>query len=296
MEIRVLKYFLMAAREENITRAASLLHLTQPTLSRQLIQLEEELGVTLFLRSKHRIILTEDGMLLRRRAEEIVSLAEKTKEDFLRKQEQIAGTIAIGSGELQSSAFLTRLITAFQKEHPLVYFTIYSGHSENIKERLERGLLDIGLLQEPVDITKYSFVRTPIREQWGALMRSDSELAEKESVSPGDLASMLLVLPERENLQNELRNWFGPYGENLRVIASGNLLYNMASLARDSGGCVLTLRLNCAYEGMRFIPLSPGIEAGTVLVWKKTQIFSPATAAFIDFSKEYISGIAQDLL
>ena len=296
MEIRVLKYFLIAAREENITSAASLLHLTQPTLSRQLIQLEEELGVTLFLRSKHRIILTEDGMLLRRRAEEIVSLAEKTKEDFLRKQEQIAGTIAIGSGELQSSAFLTRLITAFQKEHPLVYFTIYSGHSENIKERLERGLLDIGLLQEPVDITKYSFVRTPIREQWGALMRSDSELAEKESVSPGDLAGMPLVLPERENLQNELRNWFGPYGADLQVTATGNLLYNLAALARESGSGVLTLRLDCAYEGLRFVPLSPGLESGTVLAWKKIQTFSPATTAFLEYSKKYISGMIQDLI
>ncbi len=296
MEIRVLKYFLMAAREENITRAASLLHLTQPTLSRQLIQLEEELGVTLFLRSKHRIILTEEGMLLRRRAEEIVSLAEKTKEDFLRKQEELAGTIAIGSGELHSSAFLTQLITAFQKEHPLVCFTIYSGHSDNIKERLERGLLDIGLLQEPVDITKYSFVRTPIREQWGALMRSDSELAKKACVTPSDLAGMPLILPERENLQNELRNWFGSYGENLRIIASGNLLYNLASLARDSGGCVLTLRLDCTYEGLRFVPFSPGIETGTVLVWKKAETFSPATAAFIEYAKEYISGITQNLV
>lgn len=139
MEIRVLKYFLMTAREENITKAAALLHLTQPTLSRQLIQLEEELGVTLFHRNRHRIVLTEDGMLLRRRAEEIVSLAEKTKDDFRHRQEHLAGTISIGSGELKSSRFLTRLITDFQKENPLVTFTIYSGNSDNIKERIERG-------------------------------------------------------------------------------------------------------------------------------------------------------------
>ena len=291
MEIRVLRYFLMVAREENITKAANLLHLTQPTLSRQLMQLEDELDVTLFRRSKHRIILTEDGMLLRRRAEEIVSLAEKTRDDLRHKQDHLAGTIAVGSGELQSSRFLTQLIAAFQKENPLVSFRIYSGNSDNIKERIERGLLDIGLLQEPVDIAKYHFVRTPVQEQWGVLVRADAELAAKDRVSPADLAGMPLILPDRENVQNELLNWFGSLAEKLRITATGNLLYNLASLARDSGSCVLTLNLACHYDGLRFIPLAPELESGTVLVWKKAQTFSPAAAAFIAYSKEYISGI-----
>lgn len=291
MEIRVLRYFLMVAREENITKAANLLHLTQPTLSRQLMQLEEELGVTLFRRSKHRIILTEDGMLLRRRAEEIVSLAEKTRDDLRHKQDHLAGTIAVGSGELQSSRFLTQLIAAFQKENPLVSFRIYSGNSDNIKERIERGLLDIGLLQEPVDIAKYHFVRTPVQEQWGVLVRADAELAAKDRVSPADLAGLPLILPDRENVQNELLNWFGSLAEKLRITATGNLLYNLASLARDSGSCVLTLNLACHYDGLRFVPLAPELESGTVLVWKKAQTFSPAAAAFIAYSKEYISGI-----
>lgn len=291
MEIRVLRYFLMVAREENITKAANLLHLTQPTLSRQLMQLEEELGVTLFRRSKHRIILTEDGMLLRRRAEEIVSLAEKTRDDLRHKQDHLAGTIAVGSGELQSSRFLTQLIAAFQKENPLVSFRIYSGNSDNIKERIERGLLDIGLLQEPVDIAKYHFVRTPVQEQWGVLVRADAELAAKDRVSPADLAGLPLILPNRENVQNELLNWFGSLAGKLRITATGNLLYNLASLARDSGSCVLTLNLACHYDGLRFIPLAPELESGTVLVWKKAQTFSPAAAAFIAYSKEYISGI-----
>ena len=291
MEIRVLKYFLLVAREENITKAANLLHLTQPTLSRQLMQLEEELGVQLFRRSKHRIILTEEGMLLRRRAEEIVALADKTKDDLQHREEQLEGTIAVGSGELQSSSFLTKLLTAFQEKNPLVRFTIYSGNSDNIKERIERGLLDVGLLQEPVDITKYSFIRTPGREQWGVLVHEDSELASKESVSPAELASVPLILPERESVQNELFNWFGSYAESLRITATGNLLYNLASLARASGGSVLTLNLDCNYEGLRFIPLSPPLESNTVLVWKKTQTFSTAAAAFIEFSEKYISGI-----
>ena len=291
MEIRVLKYFLLVAREENITKAANLLHLTQPTLSRQLMQLQEELGVQLFRRSKHHIILTEEGMLLRRRAEEIVALADKTKDDLQHREEQLSGTVAVGSGELRSSRFLAQLLTAFQTENPLVSFAIYSGNSDNIKERIERGLLDVGLLQEPVDITKYSFVRTPGREQWGILVRADSELAARESVSPADLAAVPLILPEREIVQNELLNWFGPYAEGLRITATGNLLYNLAALARDSGSGVLTLDLNCTYEGLRFIPLAPAMESNTVLVWKKTQTFSAAASALIEFSKKYISSI-----
>ena len=289
MEIRVLKYFLLVAREENITKAANLLHLTQPTLSRQLMQLEEELGVQLFRRSKHRIILTEEGMLLRRRAEEIVALADKTRDDLQRRGEQLSGTVAVGSGELRSSRFLTQLLTAFQRENPLVSFSIYSGNSDNIKERIERGLLDIGLLQEPVDIAKYSFVRTPGREQWGVLVREDSELASRKSVSPADLAAVPLILPEREIVQNELLNWFGPYAEGLRVTATGNLLYNLASLVRAGGSGVLTLALDCSYEGLRFLPLSPALESNTVLVWKKAQTFSAAAAALIQFSEKYIS-------
>ncbi len=291
MEIRVLKYFLLVAREENITKAANLLHLTQPTLSRQLMQLEEELGVQLFRRSKHHIILTEEGMLLRRRAEEIVALADKTKDDLQHREEQLTGTIAVGSGELQSSRFLTQLLTAFQEKNPLVRFAIYSGNSDNIKERIERGLLDVGLLQEPVDISKYSFVRTPCREQWGVLVRDDSELAARENVSPAELASVPLILPERESVQNELFNWFGSYAEGLHITATGNLLYNLASLVRASGGCVLTLNLDCTYEGLRFIPLSPPLESNTVLVWKKAQTFSAAAAALIKFSEKYISGM-----
>ena len=291
MEIRVLKYFLLVAREENITKAANLLHLTQPTLSRQLMQLEEELGVQLFRRSKHHIILTEEGMLLRRRAEEIVALADKTKDLLQHREEQLTGTIAVGSGELQSSRFLTQLLTAFQEKNPLVRFAIYSGNSDNIKERIERGLLDVGLLQEPVDISKYSFVRTPCREQWGVLVRDDSELAARENVSPAELASVPLILPERESVQNELFNWFGSYAEGLHITATGNLLYNLASLVRASGGSVLTLNLDCTYEGLRFIPLSPPLESNTVLVWKKAQTFSAAAAALIKFSEKYISGM-----
>lgn len=283
MEIRVLKYFLVVAREENITRAANLLHLTQPTLSRQLMQLEEELDVQLFRRSRHRIILTEEGMLLRRRAEEIVALADKTQEDFMHKHDELAGVIAIGSGELRSSEYLAHLIAGFQKDNPLVQFTFYSGNSDNIKERLERGVLDVGLLQEPVDISKYSFLRTPIQEQWGVFISENSPLATKQSLTPEDLVHMPIIMPDRENIRSELLNWFGPCGEDLQITATGNLAYNLAILARENNSCVFALDLACQYPGLRFIPLSPSVTSGTVLVWKKTQIFSSAVNAFLTY-------------
>lgn len=172
MELRVLQYFLMVAREENITRAAELLHITQPTLSRQLMQLEEELGVTLFHRGKRRITLTADGMLLRRRAEELVSLAEKTVTELSRSDNVLSGTVAIGSGEYKSTSFLATLIQDFQQAHPQVQFQIYSGTADNIQERIAHGLLDLGLLQEPVDISRYSFVRLPVQEEWGHIFPS----------------------------------------------------------------------------------------------------------------------------
>lgn len=294
MEIRVLKYFLMTAREENITRAAALLHITQPTLSRQLIQLEEELGVKLFHRSKHHIILTDDGMRLKRRAEEIVSLADKTEREFSQKEDNLIGELVIGSGELQSSQFLSMLLASFHKKHPQVYYEIYSGNSDNIKERIERGIIDIGLLVEPVDITRYEFVRFPIKEEWGILVNEDSELAKKESITSKDLINIPLIMTKRETLQKELKNWLGIYSEQIEVVASGNLLYNMAAMVKNRIGAVVTLKLDCKYDELSFIPFSPKLESTTVLVWKKNQAFSPIASAFIEHTKKYISGIFND--
>lgn len=291
MEIRVLKYFLMVAREENITRAAELLHITQPTLSRQLIQLEEELGVTLFLRSKHRIILTEDGMLLRRRAEEILSLTEKTKQDLQHHTGILTGKITIGSGEFKSSQFLADLIAAFRSQYPQVDFELYSGNADNIKERIDRGILDIGLLADPVDISKYNFIRTPFKETWGVLVDIESELAYKKEITPDELVRFPVIMAQRELVQNELMNWFGKYADSLKIAATGNLLYNMAAFARAHMGCVITMELNCSYDGLRFIPFRPGLESGTVLVWKKASMFSRAIDTFLDFTRKYLKSI-----
>ena len=291
MELRVLKYFLMVAREENITRAAELLHITQPTLSRQLIQLEEELGVTLFQRSRHRIILTEDGMLLRRRAEEILSLTEKTRQDLQHHTGILSGKITIGSGEFKSSQFLADLISAFHREHPQVDFELYSGNADSIKEKIDRGSLDIGLLADPVDISKYHFIRTPLKERWGVLVGRDSELADKEEVSPEELVRFPVIMAQRELVQNELMNWFGKYADQIKTAATGNLLYNMAALAKSQMGCVITMELNCSYDGLCFITFRPALESGTVLVWKKALIFSQAVERFLEFTRTYLKGI-----
>jgi DNA-binding transcriptional LysR family regulator len=171
MELRVLNYFLAIAREENITRAAQQLHVTQPTLSRQIAQLEEELGVKLFVRSNHNIILTEDGMLLKRRAQELLALADKTKQDFLHKKENLEGVISIGCGEYQSTHYLTDCIAAFKEMYPRVTYEFYSGNARNIYDNIERGLLDVGLMSEPFDIQKFNFISMPTEEQWGLLVR-----------------------------------------------------------------------------------------------------------------------------
>ena len=281
MELRVLKYFLMVAREESITKAAQLLHLTQPTLSRQLMQLEEELGVKLFHRSKHSIILTEEGMLLKRRAQELISLSEKTVQELSHKDVVVSGEIAIGCGETKSMSYLSEQMVAFRAQYPLVQFQIHSATADDIKERIEKGILDMGLLCEPVDIGKYEFIRMPLKEKWGVLVPADSTLAEKEFVTPEDLVAVPLLISRREAVKNELSNWFGDYYDQLQIAATFNLVINAATMVKYHTGAALCFDLGLSYEGVRFIPFSPALETGSVLVWKKNQLFSPATSLFI---------------
>lgn len=293
MELRVLNYFLAVAREENITKAAQMLHISQPTLSRQMMQLEEELGVKLFARSNHNIVLTEDGLLLKRRAQELIALADKTKRDFINKDAELSGEVAIGSGEFRSTRELAKIMVAFQKKHPLVQFRIYSGNADNIQDYIERGHLDLGVMGEPVDIRKYEFVSMPVREKWGVLVRRDSELSGKKQVQVEDLLDIPLVTASSD-LQGELAAWFGDSRDKVKIAATGNLLYNEAMLVENGMGAVLCIQLNCAYENLCFIPLYPAIEMRTALVWKKDAIFPSATAAFIDFALQCLKVISGD--
>ena len=296
MELRVLNYFLVIAREESFTKAAQQLHITQPTLSRQIAQLEEELGVDLFVRSNHNIILTEDGMILKRRAQEILSLADKTKRDFLHKDENLEGVISIGSGEFLSTRCLTDCIAQFRRKHPLVRYEFYSGNAGNIRDQIERGLLDIGLMSEPIDIRKYEFISMPIKEEWGAFVREDSPLIDKDFIAPQDLVDIPLILPLGDFAESHIGKWFGEYISQIDVIAKGNLLYNEAMMAQSNIGAVIGIRLKSNYDRLRFIPLNPSLKIDTALAWKKEQIFSVATTAFIDFSKQYLKGISDDEL
>ncbi len=286
MELRVLRYFLVVAREENITRAAALLHLTQPTLSRQLMQLEEELGVKLFQRSRHRIILTDEGMLLRRRAQEIVDLAEKTEQEFQRREGALMGNICIGCGETRSMAFLSQRMAAFRRENPMVSFSIHSATADDIKERMEKGLLDLGLLAEPVEIGRYEFLRMPEKDQWGVLVRRDSPLAEKDNVEPWNLAQVPLLISRRAEVRREVDSWFGEYAGEIEVAATYNLGLNAAIMVLNHvGEAAVGFNIAQFSDELKFLPLQPALETGTVLVWKKNQAFSPAAAAFLQFVK-----------
>lgn len=296
MELRVLNYFLAIAREENFTKAAKQLHVTQPTLSRQIAGLEEELGVTLFVRSNHHIILTEAGMILKRRAQEMLFLADKTKRDFLNTDKNLEGVISIGSGEFLSTRYLTDCIAAFQKLHPLVRYEFYSGNAGNIYDYTERGLLDIGLMSEPIDIRKYEWISMPIQEEWGVLVQKNSPLAQKDFITPQDLINIPLISTSSEFLQSNIGQWFGKWIDQVQIIAKGNLLYNEAMLAESGVGVVIGIRLHYNYNHLRFIPLSPKLVSSTALAWKKEQVFSTATSAFIDFAKQYLKGITDNKL
>ena len=295
MELRVLNYFLMVSQEENITKAAQLLHVTQPTLSRQLMQLEDELGVKLFERSNHSIVLTSDGLLLKRRAQEIVSLAEKTKRE-LTTEKELSGEIEIGSGEFKSFSLLADVIAAFSEKHPGVRFHLNSGNADTIKERLENGGLDIGLLADPVDISRYEFTSLPQKETWGIIAHNDFAIAKRPFVTPKDLIGLPLILPHRRMVREEIQNWFGDLYGDVNVFATYDLLYNAAIMAQKKMGIILTIELESRFDEVKFVPFAPKMEFGSVLVWKKNQIQSAAMEAFIDFSKKYIKSISANVI
>ena len=286
MELRVLKYFLTVAREENITKAANLLHITQPTLSRQLMQLEEELGIKLFHRGRHNILLTEEGMLLRRRAQEIVDLTDKTEKELAYGVETVSGEISIGCGETQNMKPLCEMIAAFQEKYPEVVFHIYTAIADDVTERLENGVLDMGLLLEPVEISRYHFVRMPLEEKWQVLMRKDCPLAKKEKICPSDLAGLPLIIARRQSVRNLLENWFGNVAEGMRIASTCNLSHINQSIMVESGiGAALVMDFSCNDQTLCLRPLEPEIVSGCVLVWKKNQVLPLALTRFIDYMK-----------
>lgn len=287
MEIRVLRYFLAVAREESISRAAEYLHITQPTLSRQLMDLEKELGARLLIRGKRnrRIMLTEEGMLLRRRAEEIVELADKTEAEFLAGDEMISGEIYIGGGETDAMHIIARTAKEIQETYPDIRYHLFSGNADDVTERLDKGLLDFGILIGTADVEKYDYIRLPFTDTWGVLMRRDSPLASHDSIRPEDLSDLPILGSRQAVMRNELSGWYGSDFERLNIVMTYNLIYNAAIMVKEGLGYALCLDrlINTTGDSdLCFRPLEPRLEAPLALVWKKYQIFSRASQKFFE--------------
>lgn len=282
MELRTLSYFLMIAREGTISGAAQVLHLSQPTLSRQMQELERELGCTLFERGKRRIELTEAGMRLRSRAEEIVDLVDRTEQEFHTSPNTLAGEVRIGGGETPAMSLIADVIAELQDEYPLMTFSLHSGNAEDVSERLETGRIDFGLFVGSAKLGPFEALPLPAQNTWGVFMRSDDPLAEHERIAPDDLMGRPLIISQQAG--SDMSHWFKRDLEDLDVVATYNLLYNAALLARSGVGYVLSLEGivdTSPMSGLAFRPLDPPLTADVYIGWKRYQTFSPAASAFL---------------
>ena len=284
MDIRVLQYFLAVARDESISKAAETLHMTQPPLSRQLKDLEKELGKQLLIRGSKKITLTEDGMLLRKRAEELVDLMEKTKAELTSSNENINGEIYIGCGETESISFLAQAAKKLQKNHPLIHYHIYSGDAERVLEKLNKGLIDFGLLVNPADLSDYDYLRLPMKDVWGVLMRKDSPLAGKKEITAEDLWDKPLILSHQTSTNSEMSFWLKTDLSKLNIAATYDLVYNAAQFAKNGLGYVIALDrlINTTGDSeLCFRPLFPALQAELCIVRKKYQVLSRASNVFL---------------
>lgn len=288
MDIRVLQYFLAVAREESITKAAETLRMTQPPLSRQLKDLENELGKKLLIRGSKKVTLTEDGMLLRKRAEEMIDLMEKTKAELAGSGEDVNGEIYIGGGETDAISLFAQAAKRLQKRYPLIHYHIYSGDAEIVMEKLDKGLIDFGLLVGPVDVSKYEYMRLPIRDIWGVLMRKDSPLAGKSAVRAKDLWDKPLIVSRQVYSSGDIYAWLGRDAHKLNVVMTYNLIYNAAHFVKTGFGYAIALDKLVNTTGdceLCFRPLWPPLEAGLCIVWKRYQVFSNASKEFLRLLK-----------
>lgn len=291
MELRVLQYFLAVAQEQSISAAAQSLHLTQPTLSRQLRELEEELGKQLMIRGSRKITLTEEGMLLRKRAEEILDLVSRTEREVTQSDEAIAGDVYIGTGETDGVRQLARVAKQIQQNYPDVRFHIVSGDAVDVCDRLEKGLLDFGVLLGDIDRTRYNYLPLPMKDTWGVLMRRDSPLAGQQTVSPAQMWDKPLILSRQVDNKSGLYRWLGKEPTQLNTVATYNLIYNASLMVDEGMGYAFTLDklVNTIGSNLCFRPLQPKLELGMHLVWKKSQVFSKAAGLFLDCLQAYLA-------
>lgn len=291
MEIRVLQYFLAIARMESISKAADYLHITQPTLSRQIKELEDELGKTLFIRGNRKITLTDEGMYFRKRAEEIINLVEKTEAEMAGSNDVLSGEIYIGGGETEGMRLVAKAIKRVQEEQPLIKFHLVSGNAQDVTDRLDKGIIDFGFLIEPTDLTPYDFIRLPTSNKWGILMRKDSPLAHKDFVTTDDLEDLPLICSNQDMITNTLAKWLGNSSKKLNIVAKYNLIYNASLLVEEGVGYAFTLdNLVSTHKDspLCFKPLNPALTAGHSIVWKKYQVFSKSAEFFLEVLQEEI--------
>lgn len=291
IETRLLQYFLAIAEEQSITRAADYLHITQPTLSKQMMELEASLGKQLLIRGKKKVTLTEDGMYLRSRAQEIISLMEKTEASFRESEQSVSGDVFIGCGEHRSTFPIMQMIKAIQEEYPDIRFHFFSGNADAITERLDKGLLDMGFLLEPEINPRYDYQIMPLYETWGVLMRKDSELADRDSITFQELSGLPLIMPSQTSNFNKISTFFADTLSSAHMIASYNLIYNAGLMVEAGMGYALGIDdlINTAgNHPLTFVPLSPTLKSNVYLFTKKYQVFSKATKLFLDRLQEEI--------
>ncbi|MDR2390849.1 MAG: LysR family transcriptional regulator [Planctomycetota bacterium] len=286
MELRVLRSFLAVAREGSVTGAANFLRVAQPTLSKRIKELEEELGTRLFVRRSHSVALTAEGMRLRKRAGEILDLVEKTEAEFNPGGEAASGEIHIGGGETRAMRLVADIIGRVRRDHPGIRFKLHSGNAVDVIERLDKGLLDFGILLQPVELEKYDYVNLPARDVWGLLMRKDSPLAKKRTIRRGDLSAVPLIVPRHGGMKNALVEWMGKDFDKLNVVAGYNLIYNASILVEQGIGCALSIGGLVNAGGLCFRLLEPRVESGLDIAWKKHQIFSSAAQVFLERVRE----------
>ncbi|WP_294097201.1 LysR family transcriptional regulator [uncultured Cetobacterium sp.] len=288
MELRILKYFLAIAREGSIIKAAETLYITQPTLSRQIIDLEDQLGTKLLVRGNKnkKITLTEDGIRFRKRAEEIVELAERTEMEFKTQSEEISGDIYIGGGETDSMRFIAKTMIKLQKQYPNIHFHLYSGNADDITEKLDNGLLDFGVLIGPASLENYNYLKFPTTDIWGLLMKKNSSMASKKYIKINDLENIPLIVSNQSLVENQIAGWGIKDFSKLNIVGTYNLVFNASLMVDEGFGYALCLDklVNTSCEStLCFKPLSPILEVNLDIIWKKNQVFSKAAAKFLEF-------------
>lgn len=287
MELRTLKYFLEVAEQESVTKAALKLHLTQPTLSRQIAMLEQETGKKLYIRTNYNIKLTEDGILLKERAREIIELEAKTLAELVNSDNaNITGTVYIGAGETSGVRHLAKIIKSLREDYPGIKYRMISGDSEDITEKLDKGLIDFGLFVGKVNLDKYNCVSLPDSDRWGVIVRLSDKLSIKSFITPEDLRGRELLFSHQAKSQGEFSNWLGYPLENLNIIGTHNLAFNASIMVREGLGLLVTIEgiISTLTENkLKFIPFRPEIKAGLVLAWKKDAYFTKAARKFLEY-------------